>query len=37
MVAKGYAWDLIQNEIDKCEIVCACCHRIRTQLQHYNK
>lgn len=30
MVAGGYAWDSILKEIDKCEIVCANCHRVRT-------
>lgn len=26
----GWNQDLIQEEIEKCEVVCACCHRIRT-------
>lgn len=25
-----YSWDYIQAEIEKCELVCANCHRIRT-------
>jgi len=31
LVAKGASWELIQEEIDKCELVCANCHRIRTR------
>jgi hypothetical protein len=30
MLAKGHSWEKIKQEIDKCEIVCANCHRIRT-------
>jgi len=30
MVAKGYVWEKILKEIDKCEIVCSNCHKIRT-------
>lgn len=24
-------WDSVREEIDKCQLVCACCHRIRTK------
>lgn len=27
---RGFAWNKIQTEIDKCEVVCANCHAIRT-------
>lgn len=37
MVGSGVKWDIIQTEIDKCEVVCACCHRIRTQLKGYHR
>lgn len=33
MVQKGYALEAIQAEIAKCELVCACCHRVRTALR----
>lgn len=30
MVSAGYKLDLILEEIAKCDLVCACCHRVRT-------
>lgn len=33
MVADGEQWETIASEIEKCEIVCANCHRIRTSLR----
>lgn len=44
MLRNHWSWDKIQKEIDKCEIVCANCHRIRTytrqnswRIDAYNK
>ena len=33
LVASGYSWDVILKEIEKCDIRCANCHRIRTAKQ----
>jgi hypothetical protein len=30
MIHDGFSWKAIKKEIEKCEIVCANCHRIRT-------
>ena len=30
MVKRMFAWDLVLAEIAKCDLVCACCHRLRT-------
>lgn len=31
MPARDYSWTTIKKEIDKCIVLCACCHRI----EHY--
>lgn len=37
-VSKGlmHAWDSVREEVDKCQLVCAICHRIRTQKRRTN-
>lgn len=30
MIATKRSWKMILAEIEKCELVCACCHRVRT-------
>ena len=30
---KGYSWERILIEINKCEVVCANCHRVRTKIR----
>jgi len=37
LVSGAYKLDLIKEEIEKCELVCACCHRIRTHSRGENK
>ena len=29
-VSRGWGWDRIKKEIEKCDLVCANCHRVRT-------
>ena len=36
LVGSGYKLDLIKIEIEKCELVCACCHRLRTAARGEN-
>lgn len=36
MVSQSYKIDLILEEIKLCEIVCACCHRVRTAKRKQN-
>jgi hypothetical protein len=31
LIRSDYAWSTIMKEIDKCEVVCANCHAIRTR------
>lgn len=33
----SHSWDSVRLEIDKCDLVCACCHRIRTQQRKCQK
>lgn len=30
MIHDGFSWSSIKKEIEKCQVVCANCHRIRT-------
>lgn len=36
LVGEGYSKDTILKEIAKCDLVCANCHRIRTQSRGWN-
>lgn len=36
MVSRSYKLDLILEEVKLCEVVCACCHRIRTEKRKQN-
>jgi hypothetical protein len=37
MIHDGFSWKAIKKEIEKCEVVCANCHRIRTHDRLTNK
>jgi hypothetical protein len=32
----GGSWDVLWNEIDKCDVVCSNCHRVRTKYRMEN-
>jgi hypothetical protein len=36
MVGQAYKLDLILEEISRCALVCACCHRVRTEKRRQN-
>jgi len=36
LVGGAYRLELIQAELEKCEVVCACCHRVRTAQRKEN-
>lgn len=33
MIHDGFSWKAISKEIEKCQVVCANCHRIRTHIR----
>jgi hypothetical protein len=37
MIHDGFSWKAIKKEIEKCEVVCANCHRIRTHNRFMDK
>lgn len=37
LVSDGHTWEILKEEIDKCDIVCANCHRIRSQLTNWGR
>lgn len=36
LVSGAYKIDLIKDELEKCDVVCACCHRLRTATRKEN-
>ena len=34
LISRNYSWTMIEEEIKKCEVRCANCHRIRTVKTH---
>ena len=37
LVGGAYRIELIRIELEKCEVVCACCHRVRTHMRGENR
>lgn len=37
LIGGGAPWDNILAELDKCDVRCACCHRIRTHYRHQER
>jgi len=37
MIGQCLSWERIEAEIAKCELVCACCHRIRTTYRRLHR
>jgi len=36
LIRSDYAWSTIKKEMDKCEVVCANCHAVRTHARKSN-
>jgi len=36
LIRSDYAWETIKKEMDKCEVVCANCHAVRTHARKSN-
>lgn len=35
-VSNGYGWERLLSEMDKCDVLCANCHRIKTSKDYWN-